>query len=352
VKIKKTVLAQREMIYAISTLTIDGHTHVLAATELEGDCLLFSPPDWKASVVWSEPGGTMSLLPIPDWERVFLAIQRFYPIFLSEKACIVLVQARQELTAPWSVKHLVDLPYVHRLETVKVGSTPYLIAATLCQSKDFQEDWSKPGALYASRIREDNDEPWTLTPIVEGITKNHGLHVAIMDGKEVILVGGSEGLFRVEIPGEPDGSWKKSRLIDHEVSDMYVTDLDDDGRPEIVAIEPFHGDKLVIYKELRNQWQRVAEKQIHFGHVAWAGKINGKTCVVVGSRGGPKNLELLYLEKPSLLAEGRAVFQPVEIDRGVGPTQIAVVHEQEGDLVFSANHGAGEVVLYELYEDD
>ena len=124
--------------------------------------------------------------------------------------------------------------------------------------KDFQEDWSKPGAVYACRIREDDDEPWDLNPIVEEIAKNHGLHVTVMDEKEVILVGCDEGMFRVDIPVDPDGRWEKTRLIDHGVSDMYVTDLDDDDRPEIVTIEPFHGDELVIYKALRNQWQPVA----------------------------------------------------------------------------------------------
>ena len=351
-RIDKIVLAQLEMVYAIAALHIDGRVHVLAATEARGDCLLFSPPDWKPSVVWSETGGAMCLLPIPERERTFLAIQRFFPIFRSETACIVLVQARDKLTAPWSVKHLVDLPYVHRIETVKAGGATYLIAFTLCQSKDFQEDWSKPGAVYACPVPGDYDELWILTPIVEGITKNHGLHVTVMDGKEVLLVSGSEGLSRIRAPVNPEGRWEKTQLVGHEVSDMHVNDLDGDGQPEIVTIEPFHGDELVIYKELRNRWQPVAAEQLNFGHVVWTGKIHWKSCFIAGSRGGSKNLELLYLEKPALLSEGRAVLRAQVIDRGVGPTQVAVVHEDERALVFSSNHGVGEVVLSELYEDD
>ena len=187
-----------------------------------------------------------------------------------------------------------------------------------------------------------------MTPIFKGITKNHGLHITQMSGKRVLLVGGSEGLFRFSVPSRPDGQWDKERLIDHEVSDIFVSDLDDDDRHEIVTIEPFHGDQLVIYKEIGKGWQPVARKQLNFGHVVWTGRIGGRSCIVAGSRGGMKNLELLYLQEPALLSEGRAGLRTQLIDSGVGPTQVAVVHEKKRDLIFSANNAVGEVAMYEL----
>ena len=61
-----------------------------------------------------------------------------------------------------------------------------------------------------------------------------------------------------------------------------------------------------------------------------------------------KNLELLYLQDAALLSEGRAGLRTQVIDSGVGPTQVAVVHEKKSDLIFSANNAVGEVAMYEL----
>ena len=54
--VKKTIAAL-ESIYVVCPIELDGQTHLLAATEGHGKCLLFSPPDWTVSVVWDKPGG-------------------------------------------------------------------------------------------------------------------------------------------------------------------------------------------------------------------------------------------------------------------------------------------------------
>jgi hypothetical protein len=145
-KIEKKVIAELEMVYSVSPLEISGETHLVAATEDHGPCLLFSPPDWIKSVVWNGPGGTMDIIPYEKGS--FFAIQKFFPIFQSEGACIVYAEPGQSIYKEWKVRKVVDLPFVHRIGLVNIGKTKTIIASTLCGGKDYQNNWSKPGAVY------------------------------------------------------------------------------------------------------------------------------------------------------------------------------------------------------------
>lgn len=341
--VKKQILAKLDRVYAVSPIQINGRTYFLAATEERGKCLIFSPPYWKVSVVWDGPGGCMSLVPVPGREKTFVAIQKFFPIFQSEHADIVYVKGGEVITEPWHVTRVLDLPFVHRIEIMQVGQVPFLVAGTLCGGKVFQDDWSQPGAVYAGAIADDASDKWFLEPILEGISKNHGMHVTIIDEKLVVMVSGKEGLFMLRVPEKPGSQWQYEQLLEREVSDVYSYDIDGDGVPEIVTIEPFHGNRLVVYRRMLKEWQPVFETSIDFGHVVWAGEILGETAVLGGCRGRSKELFLLRPKGSDLRTMSREI-----LDSDVGPTHIAVVHKQNCDLIVSANHGSDEVALYEL----
>jgi len=341
--IKKQTLAKLNKVYAVSTIQLGGCIHFLAASEGHDRCLLFTSPDWEASVVWDGPGGCMSLVPVPEHEGALIAIQEFFPIFRSENAGIVYVEVGKTITDPWHVKRVLDLPFAHRIAIVRVSKVFYLVAATLCGGKDFQDDWSKPGTVYVGPIPNNPSDKWLLKPILKGISKNHGMHVTTLNKRQVVMISGKEGLFMLQVPENLSSRWECERLLEHEVSDVYSFDLDNDGISEIVTIEPFHGNSLVVYKNMSKKWQPVFETSMDFGHVVWAGRILGESAIIGGFRGGSKELFLLCPKAPDLKDFSRRT-----LDEGVGPTQIAVVHKQECDLILSANHGQNEVTLYRL----
>ncbi len=342
-RISKRTLAAIEMPYAVEALSLGGRTHFLAATQSHGPCLLFSPPDWRASVVWEGPGGAMRMAPVPGRDGAFLAVEGFFPIFQSDGAGIVYAEAGASPAEPWHVRRVLDLPFVHRIATVYVGAEPYLVASTLCGGKAFRDDWSQPGAVYAGPIPPDATGNWALQPILTGITKNHGLHVTRANGHQAVLIAGHEGVFRLQAPVAPGEPWPSERLIDRETSDVFAADLDEDGTAELLAIEPFHGDTMAIYREQRETWERVLSMPATDGHAIWSGSLLGAPAVVVGSRGGNKELALLRPQNGDLGAMERRV-----IDAGTGPIQVAVAHERERELILSANDGTGDIALYEL----
>jgi hypothetical protein len=347
-RVFKRRLAKLDKVYAVAKMEIDKKLYLLAATEDEGSCLLFSPPQWQASVVWSDPGGAMNIIPTPRKEGAFYAIQKFFPVFKSEKACVVFAQSNEAIEEKWKITNLIDIPFVHRIEIAEVAGSQYLIASTLCGGKDFQDDWSKPGNVYAAKIPDKENEQWNIETIYEGITKNHGLYKCILDDDFVILTSGSEGLIKITIPQSESGLWRSECLINHEISDVAISDLDNDGYPEIITIEPFHGNQLVVYKKNQNRWERIAEKEINFGHVVWAGRIMGTNSIIVGSRGGRKELEILQLVNENNRFNKKNAFKSITIDDGVGAAQITVFTQNNRDYILSANHGANEVALYEL----
>lgn len=342
-QIRKKTLAALDAVYAVCPIELDGQTHFLAATEGHGQCLLFAPPDWTVSEVWDKPGGTMSLIPIPKRQEAFFAIQEFFPIFKSENAGLVYATVGDDKTKPWKVQRVLDLPFIHRAEVVMAGNSPYVVAASLCGGKDFIDDWSKPGKVYVSPVPEGVNGKWKLTPVLEGISKNHGMHVTKALGEQAVLISGQEGLFSIHVPNSPDKSWKSERLLSHEISDMYVGDIDGDGQPEIITIESFHGNTLAVYKQFDLKWKKVCEAQMDFGHVVWTGKLFGKPAILAGNRGGEKELVVLRFG-----TRRRNMLESIVLDQGVGPTQAVVINKHDGDLIISANHGIGEVALYEV----
>jgi hypothetical protein len=285
----------------------------------------------------------MSIVPLPGARPAVAAIHGLFPVFDAAGAGIVHAAASGSPNEPWAVTRVADLPFVHRLEIVPVGGEPWAVAATLCGGKAFRDDGTQPGAVYAGPLPRDPSDPWHLKPVLQGITKNHGLHVMRTDGRLTVLVAGGEGLFALRVPATAEERWPIELRLSHEVSDVFAADLDGDGVAEIATIEPFHGDTLSVYKRSAGAWRRVYGTGLAFGHVVWAGRLLGEPALLAGSRGGEKELMLLR-------ATAAAPFRlsATVVDRGIGPAQVAVLEDPHGARILSANHAADEIALYTL----
>jgi hypothetical protein len=343
INVSKRVLSALEQVYTVSCQPLGGKTHILAASEGHGATLLFSPPDWKPSLLAAGPGGVMCLESFPGKPDTLLGIERFYPVFLAENAGITVARPESELTRPWRVRRVLDLPFVHRIRTVSGGGATFLVAATICGGKSSQEDWSQPGAVYAAAVPEDAERPWRLQPVATGLYQNHGLIVQEIEGTRYLFVGCRNGLLQLRVPQSGADDWQAETVLDQPVSDLSFFDLDGDGRLELVTIEPFHGNRLAVYRRENGAWKLVFSAAMAFGHVVWAGTLLGQPGVLAGSRKGREELAWHFSPAGDL-----DLTQRFEIDAGIEPTQIDVIHERGRELIVSANHKPGEVALYEL----
>jgi hypothetical protein len=337
--VTKTILARLDKCYATCAMEIGGALRYIVATEGAGPCVAFSDADHSMETVWEGPGGTMNIVPIPGIPDQFLATQDFVPTFQAKESKIVHVMYND---GSWSVKPLMTIPYLHRFDVCQVGDRRFLVGATLALYKEGREDWTKPGSVYVGELPDVLDGPFPIRPVIGGITKNHGFCKAAWKGRAAYLVAGVEGVWVLYIPDSPSGAWESERIIDHEVSDMAVCDIDGDGKLEIATIEPFHGSKGIIYKEIRGMLVPVLEHEYEFGHVVWGGTLAGKPAFLIGGRKGGRELNCFVWNA----REG--AIERILIDDTGGASNIAVCHKADCDMILAANREIGEVALYEI----
>jgi hypothetical protein len=272
----------------------------------------------------------------------FLAVQEFYKGFQSKTAGIARVWKDE---SGWHTRRVIDLPFVHRFCVQKVGEAAFVVACTLCEDKNSPADWSRPGKVFVGRIPDNWDEPCILTPLIEGIYKNHGLYQGKMDGRNVVLVTGEQGVFRIDVPQSADAPWAFARVLDREISDVTAVDLDGDGEDELVTIEGFHGSVIAVNKRVDGAWKVVTTYPVALAHALWGGDILGKPGVLVGYR--QHNGALIMLRFAGWRS-GKMLLSTQIIDEHEEPTNIAVIPGEEETRIFCSSGSTYKVVLYKL----
>jgi hypothetical protein len=274
---------------------------------------------------------------------VLITGEGLYPVFVSKDAGVSVYTAENGISGSWTRQRLADLPFIHRVALVRANQRRTVIGATLCGNKESVDDWTSPGAVYAVQIL--NDAPpfeVETTRILDGISKNHGMWLYTSEGKERVYIGGEEGIYIIQVPRN-NGEWIIEKVLDEPVSELAVFDLDGDGEGEIAAIQPFHGDRVCIFKNMEDQWIRVYETTTELGHGIWAGRIGENNIFIHGSRAGKRVFCMYTLEDRNSWKMRRTV-----IEEGVGTAQFDVLQGTDHDLIVATNNHINEVTVYEV----
>lgn len=334
----KEKLAAISMCYCITLFQYNGREYCICASEeRDGEIVMIDTQTKAVSKLTGLAGGVMAIVPIPEDNGGFLAIQHFYPVFDSRQAEIVYGKIRGEMAECMNaeVKVVAALPYVHRIALTGIPGKRKLIAASLCEEKEFVEDWSSPGSVYEYKLDEQM-QAFERKTLLTGIHKNHGMFLYKKQGGSYILVSGEEGVWAIDENGIVQ------KLCDEPISDLCLYDVDGDGMDEIVCIAPFHGDQMQVWKRAAEGWSCIADEPVAFGHAVWSGRCGDHTILLSCSRDGKKNTSVY---RPCITAEGFGL-EVMDIDEGVGASNI-YVHEQDEEIVlYTANHEIGEVARY------
>ena len=351
-KVKKKVISNLNKCYAMSELTWGGKHCFLVAAEKKDPCHVFSEDGALLDTVWTEPGGVMTMTPVPGADGQFLATHKFYSPNDSKAAKIVIATAKAP--GEWEIRTLCEAPFVHRFGILRRNGVNYLLVCCLKSGHEYKNDWRFPGACYASVLPNDlsvfnEDHPLTLTPIMTDMLQNHGYSTVRIDGYDAGVVGCEEGTFLFRPPVAPGRDWEIDQLCAVPASDSVLIDFDGDGKLELGTISPFHGSSLVIYHldEFGNYvpcWKYPApEKETEMLHATWAGEMLGKPTWCVGWRKGTRCTIAVTYEN--------GAYKTEFIDKATGCANLMHFVNKDGkDVLVGTNREIDEVAMYTITE--
>lgn len=336
-------LVKMNSCYAVGSIELLGKEHYIAAPDSHGRAVIVDSEKYEVESIWQEPSGTMSFVNIPGRDGEFLTVQNFFPGYDSRHT--ILAWCKKHHEAGWIIKPIIHIPYIHRFDIFQVGNINYLIVCTLCTNKDTEEDWSSPGEIWGGILPENPDIAPEIEVIFNKLTKNHGYCKVKTKEIDYALVGCQNGILEIYPPDSRVNSWRVEQIACFPVSDVAVCDIDNDGELEYMTIEPFHGDRFIIYKRSGNDFTKIWEysEGVKFGHVVWGGIILGTPMFIGGYREGNAELFSVFMNP-----RHPDKFEKLVMDRGKGPANIHVIHGKDKESILVANHKAGELTLYEL----
>lgn len=353
-KIEKKVISSLNKCYSISELTYEGAHCFLVAAEKHDPCLLFSEDGAQLDTVWTEPGGVMTMTPVPGTDGQFLATHRFYSPNDSAEAKIVIVTA--QAGGGWEIRTLCDAPFAHRFGILKRAGQHYLIVCCLKTGHEYKEDWRFPGACFGAELPSDlssfdENHQLKLTLIKDGLLRNHGYSRIRHGGHDAALIGCEEGTFIFDPPAVPGAKWSVTQIHHVPSSDSVLIDLDGDGKPELGCIAPFHGSSLTIYHldEYGNyvpQWKYSRpESETEMLHATWTCDLLGRPTWIVGWRKGTKDTVAITWDPEA------GTYRTEYIDRNTGCANIMHFVNKDGqDVLVATNREIDEIALYTVTE--
>ena len=350
-KVRKTVLAKLNKGYAIAPLDYRGKPHFLVASEKSDPCCLFDQSGMLKDMLWTGPGGVMTMVQVPGTDGQLISTAKFYSPDESLDAELVLVTPKEN--GRWEMRTLTPLPHVHRFDILTRNGVNWLIACTVKSGQDYPEgDWSYPGKVYAAVLPDNLDafldhRPLEMHVIKDGLHRNHGYTRCINNNVPAGLIAADEGVFRMTPPETPEGEWKIDQLLNSPTSDALLLDLDGDGREELCTLSPFHGESVTIWHEIEDSYVPVWElpEDAPFSHAICGGIIAGVPTFVTGHRAGKKNLMAIRYDREA------GAYTVTLIDEGRGPANVMHFVNDEGtDVLIAANRESDEVAMYVITE--
>jgi hypothetical protein len=332
-KLRKKKLFDFPQVYTASAFRLDGKLCVGAGPEVAGEAVLMDVSSRRSSVIAEGVGGMMCLIPFPQRSGRLISVMGLFPPFKGLEAGIYVHSRRKE--GVWQTAKMIHLPFAHRCETLTAGGRSLLFSATVSRHKSEPSDWSLPGQVCLTVIKEEEDDPWDYEVVIDKLYRNHGMLKTSFGQQEAVCVSGEQGIFALYPEG---GGIVTRQLFDREVSEFALVDMDGDGNKELVTIEPFHGHSLNVYTQSAGRWEKVYDSPLSFGHGLSAGRLGGRPSVAVGNRSGDASLILLQ-------TDGRRISSRL-IESHTGTTQTQFFSHEGTDYLLCANQLKGEVALY------
>ncbi len=362
--------------YKVAAVDIDrdGKPDIVGLATTPSCLAWYKNPAWERHVLTSGAKEFIDLAPLDiDADgRMDLAIADEFGMSRTSAGGLVhWLQCPQDPTQEWSL-HAIDAePTSHRLRWADLDGDGHkeLVVAPIMGRNAKAPLWDVGVKLAFYRIpAPPTTEPWKPILINDQLTVLHGLAIVDWDrdGRDDILTASFEGVYLHQSQGQGDKiSWKRTRLGSGQQTDpaqrgsseVALGRLTNRRRGFLAAIEPWHGDKVVVYTPRSTAdglWQRaVIDTTFNEGHALICADLDGdrEDEIVAGYRGKGASLylydcrdavgrkwERIALDEGDMAASG---LDAVDVN-GDGRLDIIAVGTATANIKWYENLGAGQ----------
>lgn len=286
----------------VADLNHDGKPDLIALASGLPDLVWYENPGWERHVIASGQSRMINCAVVPvggDSIPEIVLASEFSNQAKQSAGVVSVLHHNGDPRQPWSVREIDRLPASHRLRLARIGGQTVVVNAALtgpdAEPPDYRGHtplvYYRPGEWKRHLISDEN------TGVVHGIliTDWDG------DGRDDILTASFGGIHlfkpardgrwtRTEIAKGDPAAWPKSGSSDIALGRLA-------GERFIAAIEPWHGNQVVVYRG--KDWQRtVIDDSLVDGHTILTADLNGDGSdeIVAGFRGGSHSVFIYYAD--------------------------------------------------------
>lgn len=367
---------------AVADVNGDGRLDILALSSQESIVDWYENPGWTRHPLTTRTHGNISLAPLfrPGYPSRGVALATGFSLEDSTSGGDLWWAAPPaSFDLDWPLKWIGRLPASHRLRWADLDGDGRLelVDAPLLGPGAHAPDYAggapltwyaEPEALTSPHAAagEESSAGWESHLIDSSLTVMHGLNVLDWDGdgRDEILTASFEGVHLFHSAGRADAMrWTKRRLAEGDQvsrpargsSEIGVGRVA--GRRFLATIEPWHGDKVVVYLEPHagasqsELWERhVIDSSFHDGHALATADLDGDRSdeIVAGYRGAGTSLYVysasdstgVQWERQTLDTDMAASGVVVADVNGDGRLDVVAVGASTGNVKWYENSGS------------
>jgi len=313
---------------AVVDIDRDGRLDVVGLATTPSSLVWYRNPSWERHVLTSQAKEFIDLVPydIDGDGRIDLAVAHDFGMSRTTSGGLVSwLRCPEDPTREWPIHAIGAEPTSHRVKWADLDGDgrKELVNAPIMGRGAKGPLWDVGTRIIAYTIPESpGTDPWKSIVVDDRLTVIHGIAVVDWDedGRDDILTASFEGVHLLNRSGEQKTSLAEGEQTDpakRGASEIAVGRVGPGRDRFLAAIEPWHGDKVVVYTpgaDAHLPWQRtVIDAAFNEGHALFCADIDadGDDEIVAGYRGQGRSLYMYDCVDPT-----QAPWKRIPLDEG------------------------------------